>query len=115
MQYSIVQIGSRQYKIEPGQTIEVDKLSDDSKKLIIDKVLLKVDGEKVEIGAPYLKETLELEVLENIKKAKIRVLKFKSKANYRKVTGARRQMTKVRLEGNPEKIKAEKKDTVKKS
>lgn len=115
MQYNIVQIGSRQYKIEPGQTIEIDKVSPDVKKLIIDKVLLKVDGEKVQIGTPYLKETLELEVLETIKKDKIRVLKFKSKANYRKVTGSRRQMTKVRLEDNSPKIKTEKKEAVKKA
>lgn len=97
MQYSIVQIGSRQYKIEPGHTVEIDRLDAGVKKLTIDKVLLKVDGEKVQIGTPYLKETLELEVLETIKKDKIRVLKFKSKANYRKVTGSRRQMTKVKL------------------
>jgi large subunit ribosomal protein L21 len=114
MQYSIVQIGSRQYKIEPGQTIEVDRLSDEVKKLVIDKVLLKVDGEKVQIGAPYLKETLELEVLETVKKTKIRVLKFKSKANYRKVTGSRRQMTKVKLQDNSPKPKTEKKEAVKK-
>lgn len=115
MQYSIVQIGSRQYKIEPGQTIEVDRLSDDIKKLTVDKVLLKVDGEKVQIGTPFLKETLELEVLETIKKPKIRVLKFKSKANYRKVTGSRRQMTQVRLQDVNAKAKVEKKETVKKT
>ncbi|MFA5933068.1 MAG: 50S ribosomal protein L21 [Microgenomates group bacterium] len=114
MQYNIVQIGSRQYKIEPGQTIEIDRLPDDVKKLTVDKVLLKVDDDKVQIGTPYLKETLELDVLETVKKLKIRVLKFKSKANYRKVTGSRRQMTKVKLQDNSPKAKSEKKETVKK-
>lgn len=97
MQYSIIQIGSRQYKIEPGQIIEIDKLLSDAKKITVDKVLLKLDGDKVQIGTPYLKETIELEILETVKKNKIRVAKFKSKVNYRKVTGSRRQMTKVKL------------------
>lgn len=97
MQYSIVQIGSRQYKIEPGQTIEIDRLNGDAKKISVDKVLLKVDGDKVQIGKPYLKEPVELEVLETIKKDKIRVATYKAKANYRRVIGQRRQMTKVKL------------------
>lgn len=97
MQYRIIQIGSRQYKIEPGQTIEIDKLPTEAKKLSVDKVLLKVDEKNIQIGTPYLKEKLELEVLGNIKKDKIRVATYKAKANYRRVIGQRRQMTKVKL------------------
>ena len=109
MQYSVVQIGSRQYLIEPGKTFEVDLLPVE-KTLKVDKVLLKVDGDKVEVGMPYLKETLDLEVLGNIKKDKIRVAKFHAKANYRKVIGSRRQMTLLRLADA--KAKVEKKETV---
>lgn len=97
MQYSIVQIGNRQYKIEPGQIFEVDKLPPEVKTLSVEKVLLKVDGDKVSIGTPYLKEKVELEVLETVKKEKIRVATYKAKANYRRVIGQRRQMTKVKM------------------
>lgn len=97
MQYNVIQIGSRQYQIEPGQVIEVDKLSPETKTLSVDKILLKVDGEKVSIGAPFLKEKMELEVLETVKKEKIRVATYKSKANYRRVIGQRAQMTKVKM------------------
>jgi large subunit ribosomal protein L21 len=109
MQYTVCQIGSRQYLIEPGKTFEVD-LMDVEKTLKVDKVLLKVDGDKVEIGTPYLKETLELEVVGNIKKDKIRVAKFHAKANYRKVIGSRRQMTVLRLVDT--KAKTEKKEVL---
>lgn len=97
MQYHVIQIGSRQYKIEPGQTIEIDRLPTEAKKLSVDKVLLKVDEKNIQIGTPYLKEKLELEVLGNIKKDKIRVATYKAKAKYRRVIGQRRQMTKVKL------------------
>lgn len=97
MQYSVIQIGSRQYKIKPGQTIEIDRLSPDIKKIEVDKVLLRVNDKGVQIGTPFLKEKLELEVLGNIKKGKIRVATYKAKANYRRVIGQRRQMTQVKL------------------
>ncbi len=97
MKYNIIQIGSRQYKIEPGQTIEIDRLDSDVKKISVEKVLLTVDKTNVQIGMPYLKEKLELEVLGNVKKDKIRVATYKAKANYRRVIGQRRQMTKVKL------------------
>lgn len=113
MQYNIIQIGSRQYKIEPGQTIEIDRLDPDVKKITVDKVLLKVNGEKVQIGTPYLKETLDLEVVDTIKKPKIRVATYKAKANYRRVIGQRRQMTRVKLQDNSPKAKPEEKKTVK--
>jgi ribosomal protein L21 len=86
MQYTVCQIGSRQYLIEPGKTFEVDLMD-------VEKTL-----------------TLELEVVGNIKKDKIRVAKFHAKANYRKVIGSRRQMTVLRLVDT--KAKTEKKEVL---
>ncbi len=96
MQYTIFELSGRQYLIEPGKTIEVDLLQAE-KSLKVENVLLKVDGDKIQIGTPYLKDSLELEVVGNVKKDKIRVAKFHAKANYRKVIGSRRQMTVLRL------------------
>jgi large subunit ribosomal protein L21 len=111
MSYSIIQIGSRQYKIEPGQIIEVDKLDDAVKTLSVDKVLLQVDEKNVSIGKPFLKEKIEFEVLETIKKDKIRVATYKAKSNYRRVIGQRRQMTRVKIMG----VSSSDKKAVKKS
>lgn len=98
MQYVVFEINGRQYKTAPGQIIEVDKLNfGENKTLSVDKVLLKVSEGKVEIGKPYLNETLEFEVLGNIKKPKVRVAMYKAKANYRKVIGQKREMTQIRL------------------
>lgn len=97
MDYAIFEISGRQYLIKPGQAIEVDLLSGDLKSLVIDKVLMIVDGKKVEIGKPYLEQTLNLEVVGNINKPKIRVATYKAKSNFRKVHGQKRTMTRVKL------------------
>lgn len=113
MQYSVFELNGRQYLIEPGKTIEVDLLGAD-KTLKVDNVLLRVDDDKVDIGTPFLKESLELEVVGNIKKDKIRVAKFHAKANYRKVIGSRRQMTLLRLtESVKSKVQSQKSEEIK--
>lgn len=97
MDFVIFELGSRQYLAKPGQIIEVDKLPEKQKSLSLDKVLLEVSGGKIKIGMPYLKKTLNFEVLENIKKEKIRVATYKAKANYRRVIGQRRVMSRIKL------------------
>lgn len=106
MQFAIIEISGRQYLAKPGQIIEVDKLnlpSDDgkvsgeAKNLSVDKILLIADKDKLEVGKPYLKKTLNFEVVGNVKKPKIRVATYKAKANYRRVKGQRREVTKIRL------------------
>jgi ribosomal protein L21 len=96
MQYAVCEISGRQYTVKPGQTLEVDYLGD-IKTLNVDKVLLMVDGEKLEIGTPYLKVPLEFEVLGSKKLEKVRVAKFAAKANYRKVKGQRREVSMIKL------------------
>lgn len=97
MDFVIFQLGGRQYLAKPGQTIEVDKLAEGQKTLSLDQVLLEVSGGKVEVGKPYLNKTLNFEVLENIKKEKLRVATYKAKANYRRVKGQRREMSRIKL------------------
>lgn len=97
MDFAIVQIGSRQYLVKPKISFEVDKLTDNQNTLEVDKVLLLMLGDKMEIGQPYLKKTLSFEVLQTVKKDKIRVAKYHAKANYRKVRGQKREMSKIQL------------------
>ncbi len=114
MKYSIFEISGRQYTIEPGQIIEVDKLTSAEGTLSIDKVLLMVDGDKIEVGDPYLKTKLELEVLGNQKGKKVRVAFYSPKANSRTVKGARRVMTKLKMAGTEvKKIKKSPKSDIK--
>lgn len=97
MDYAILEISGRQYLVKPGQTIEVDHLADVPKKLTVDKVLLIVEDRKAEVGKPYLKKSLDFEVLGEAKKPKIRVATYKAKSNYRRVKGQRREVTQIKL------------------
>lgn len=93
MQYAVCEINGKQYKVEPNKPFEVDLIA--GAKDVDAEMLLFVDSGKLSLGKPFLKEKLKLKVLTGYKKNKIRVAKFHAKANYRKVTGSRRQVTQL--------------------
>lgn len=95
LKYAIVEISGKQYSISPGETLVVDYLGE-IKKFECDKILLLARDGKLEIGKPYLKEKLTLEVLGN-QKRKIRVATYKPKVNYRRVIGAKNLRSLVKL------------------
>lgn len=94
LNYAICEVSGKQYRVVPGQTLEV---SFQGAQDIKAKVLLLSEDGKLKIGNPYLKETLVLKYVENIKGAKIRVSKFHAKVNYRRTIGFRPKFTKVML------------------
>jgi ribosomal protein L21 len=94
--YAIVQIDSKQYKMEPGKEYLVDFQGDEAKKLEV-KVLLKSENGKVEVGTPALKDTLTLDILGQKRGKKVRVAKFHAKANYRRANGHREIQSRVML------------------
>lgn len=91
--YAICEIAGKQYKVILGKPLTVAGKSGD----ISVKVLLLSENGKVKIGNPYLKENFNLKSLGEVKEEKIRVAKFRAKANYRKVTGYRKKFLKVEL------------------
>ena len=50
--YAVIETGGKQHKVEEGQTLLIDLISDDKKKITFDNVLLYSDDKTVEIG-PY--------------------------------------------------------------
>lgn len=96
LNYAVCEISGKQYKIIPNKAFEVDYLGEGKKSLEVNVLLLSEDG-KIQLGEPYLKEKLNLEVLENTRGEKIRVSKFHAKANFRKTVGHKSKLTKVIL------------------
>ncbi len=118
MKYAVITSGGKQYKVTEGQVLELDKIKvEPGSTYALDKVLLAVDGDSIQVGAPYLENVAVMaKVLEQVRGDKIRVAKFKAKARYRKVQGFRAQLTKVEitsLSGKTEK-KSAPKETAKK-
>lgn len=99
MKYAVIQLSGKQYKVEEGETISVNKLEGKAKdKLKLDQVLLVVDGKKVSLGQPLVKGAIvSAEIVEQKKDKKIRVAKYKAKSKYRKVQGHRQLITSVKI------------------
>jgi len=97
---AIVKIAGKQHKVQKGDVLWVDKMKDTKEggKVKIDKVLLKAEGSKVDIGMPYVSGSeVELTVKRHLKDDKIRVYKKKSKKRYEKTRGHRQQYTEVEV------------------
>lgn len=94
LKYAICEISGKQYRLIPGQPLEVELNGELSKTFDV-PVLVLADEGKIKIGKPYLKNKLTLKCLEVLKGKKIRVAKYHAKANWRKVRGFRPRFTKV--------------------
>lgn len=92
--YAVCEISGKQYKVVPDKILEVSSKKEETGDIEVNVLLLSED-DKFKIGAPYLKEKLTLKRVENTKGEKIRVSKFHAKANYRRTTGFRPNVTKV--------------------
>lgn len=100
MEYAVVKLGGKQYRVCLGDIIEVDRLNLKPKdEVLLDKVLLLVSDKSVSLGKPTINNAkVTARVLEHIKGEKIRVSKFKAKSKYRRVTGHRQELTRVKIE-----------------
>jgi large subunit ribosomal protein L21 len=99
MEYAILRLGGKQYRVSPGDKLEVDRIDAEPKKSIsVGEVLLVVSGDKVEIGRPVLNSKIQVKLLENKRGDKIRVAKFKAKSRYRKVIGFRAELSVLEIE-----------------
>lgn len=96
--YAIIRTGGKQYKVEAGDEILVEKLdlADGSK--VSFEVLMLCDGETVTVGKPVVDGIVAKgEVVEQVKGKKVIVFKYKSKKNSRKKQGHRQPYTKVKI------------------
>jgi large subunit ribosomal protein L21 len=110
--YAVVTTGGKQYRVEPGSELEVERLSGDAgSSVTFDRVLLVGDGEAVTIGTPTVEgATVSGTVLGEALGPKLIVFKFKQKATYRRKNGHRQHLTRVRIdEINPSGSRAGKK------
>jgi len=99
MKYAVIQLGGKQYRVEPGQELTVHHIdTEEGETITISDVLLIVDGETVTIGAPLVsKAAVTLKIKTQQRSKKIRVAKYKAKSRYRKVYGHRQPETIVEV------------------
>ena len=96
---AIIETGGKQYKVQAGDQIRVEKLNvEDGGAVVFDKVLAAGEGADIKIGAPYLEGvTVEGTAVESGKGDKVIIFKYKAKKDYRKKQGHRQPYTLVEI------------------
>jgi large subunit ribosomal protein L21 len=98
--FAVITTGGKQYKVEDGQYLNIEKLQGDHKegdKITFDKVLL-VEGANTKIGTPYVEGAKVEATLEKIGRAqKVIVMKYKQKSRYYKKNGHRQPFFQVKI------------------
>ena len=96
--FAVIATGGKQYRVQEGDTIYVEKLNAMTDDVVKFDVLVAGDDETVRIGTPVLSDaTVEGVVRGSGKRAKVMVFKFKSKKNSRRLKGHRQPFTKVEI------------------
>jgi large subunit ribosomal protein L21 len=100
MKYAIIESGGKQYKAVEGSTIEVDLLSSEAgEQVVLNSVLLLVDGEKVAVGTPAVKGVrVEATIVDHIKGPKLVIFKYRPKKRIRVKTGHRQLYTRLKVD-----------------
>jgi len=98
--YAIIQTGGKQYKVQAGDIITVEKLGADAgTSYTFDQVLSILDGEDSIFGAPTVEgATVKAQVMEDGKAKKVIIYKYKSKKGFHKKKGHRQPFTRVKIE-----------------
>ncbi len=95
--YAIVKTGGKQYRVERGQSLLVERLrADDGATVALDP-LLYVDGSEVVDGGDLSKVKVSARVLAHERGPKLRVVKFKPKRGYKRRTGHRQELTRIEV------------------
>jgi large subunit ribosomal protein L21 len=92
MSYAVIKTGGKQYRVEEGQTLLVEKLPGDvGAKVDLETLLVAGDGD------PAFEGTVAAEIVAHEKGPKLRVVKFKPKRGYKRRTGHRQGLTRIRV------------------
>ena len=96
---AVIRAGGKQYKVEKGDKVKIEKLDKDAGKSIkINDVLMIIDGKKVTVGTPIVKDAhVNAKIEGHGRGAKIKIVKFGRRKHYRKQMGHRQAYTEIKI------------------
>lgn len=99
--YAVIKTGGKQYRVAEGQTLKVEKLEvEEGASVDFDTVLMIADGDRIEVGAPYVAGARVSATVESQGRGpKIRIIKFRRRKHYFKTQGHRQSYTELRING----------------
>jgi large subunit ribosomal protein L21 len=95
--YAIVKTGGKQYRVEEGQSLLVERLPVDDGASLSLAPLLYVDGSDVVDGEDLANVKVQARVVAHERGPKLRIVKFKPKRGYKRRTGHRQELTRIEV------------------
>ena len=97
MEYAVIEVGTKQYVVEKGSQIKIDKVKDEiGASITFDNVPLYVNNETVELGTPYASYQVVAKVVNDVKDPKKLGIKYET-GSYRKKFGGRQVRSLVEI------------------
>lgn len=99
--FAVVKTGGKQYRVEEGNVIKVEKLAGEAgDKITFEEILMAGEGATITVGSPTVEGAkVTAEILEQTRADKIIVFKKKRRQNYRRKKGHRQHQTVLRVTG----------------
>ncbi|OZB55817.1 MAG: 50S ribosomal protein L21 [Halothiobacillus sp. 14-56-357] len=101
--YAVVVTGGKQYRVEPGEWLRVEKLEgeeggEEGSAVTLDRVLMIADGEAIKVGAPALAgASVTAEIIGQGRGKKVDIIKFRRRKHHRKHQGHRQAYTEIKI------------------
>ncbi len=97
--YAIIETGGKQYKVEEGSVVFIEKLDVEAdSEVVFDKVIAVGAEDGIKVGAPYVAgATVTAKAIKNGKGKKITVATYKAKKNEKRKMGHRQPYTKIEV------------------
>lgn len=97
--FAIIEAGGKQYKVEKGTTLSVEKLElKEGETMTIDRVVLISNNSDLQIGTPFVAgAAVTAKILAHEKGEKLRIFKMKAKDHYQRTAGHRQKYTSIEI------------------
>ena len=99
--YAVIKTGGKQYRVIQGETLKIETVAGDvGSAIVLDKVLMVGDGEKLSVGKPLLDgATVSATIISNGRHDKVTIFKMRRRKHYQKHQGHRQNYTEIRIDG----------------
>ncbi|HMC13645.1 MAG TPA: 50S ribosomal protein L21 [Gallionellaceae bacterium] len=98
--YAVIKTGGKQYRVSAGETLKIETVAGDvGSAVVLDKVLMVGEGDKVTVGKPLLSgASVKATIVSHGRADKVKIFKMKRRKHYQKHQGHRQNYTEIRID-----------------
>ena len=99
--YAVIRTGGKQYRVAQGETLKIETVAGDiGSAVVLDKVLMVGEGDKVTVGKPLLSgASVKATIVSHGRADKVKIFKMRRRKHYQKHQGHRQNYTEIRIDG----------------